>query len=319
MSSSSTESLSPEGPGSVSRAPNLPSGFTDIFTSRFVDTGDLRLHAVTGGSGPPLLLLAGWPQTWYAWRLLMPALARDYQVIAVDPRGVGLSDKPLAGYDTGTLAGDMVALMAVLGHQKFAMVGHDIGMWTGYALAADHPDRLDRLAVAEAAIPGLSPSPPLFGSRDLSDRLWHFGFNRLAEMNELLVSGREHLFFAHQFASKAASPTALPGHAVQVYVDALAASPEALRSSFEFYRALDTTIEQNERRRSRRLALPVLTIAGAESSGELVENTMRLAADDVESLILPDCGHYPAEEAPEAMLAALTVFLAPYRDGRTAN
>ncbi|MER5276735.1 alpha/beta hydrolase [Streptomyces sp. NPDC002809] len=319
MSSSSTESLSPEGPGSVSRAPNLPSGFTDIFTSRFVDTGELRLHAVTGGSGPPLLLLAGWPQTWYAWRLLMPALARDYQVIAVDPRGVGLSGKPLAGYDTGTLAGDMVALMAVLGHQKFAMVGHDIGMWTGYALAADHPDRLDRLAVAEAAIPGLSPSPPLFGSQDLSDRLWHFGFNRLAEVNELLVSGREHLFFAHQFASKAARPTALPGHAVQVYVDALAASPEALRSSFEFYRALDTTMEQNERRRSRRLALPVLTIAGAESSGELVGTTMRLAADDVESLILPDCGHYPAEEAPEAMLAALTVFLAPYRDGRTAN
>ncbi|MFD7426152.1 alpha/beta fold hydrolase [Streptomyces sp. NPDC059818] len=319
MSSSSTESLSPEGPGSVSRAPNLPSGFTDIFTSRFVDTGELRLHAVTGGSGPPLLLLAGWPQTWYAWRLLMPALARDYQVIAVDPRGVGLSDKPLAGYDTGTLAGDMVALMAVLGHQRFAMVGHDIGMWTGYALAADHPDRLDRLAVAEAAIPGLSPSPPLFGSQDLSDRLWHFGFNRLAEVNELLVRGREHLFFAHQFASKAANPTALPGHAVQVYVDALAASPEALRSSFEFYRALDTTTEQNERRRSRRLALPVLTIAGAESSGELVGTTMRLAADDVESLILPDCGHYPAEEAPEAMLAALTVFLAPYRDGRTAN
>ncbi|MFF2523013.1 alpha/beta fold hydrolase [Streptomyces liangshanensis] len=324
----------PVGPGSVSGVPDLPPGFAETFTSRYVDTGravdttpypdpgaapaphprPLHLHAVTGGEGPPLLLLAGWPQTWYAWRLLMPALARHHQVVAVDPRGVGLSDKPVDGYDTGTLAADMVALMAALGHERFAMVGHDIGMWTGYALAADHPDRLDRLVVAEAAIPGLSPSPPLFGNRELNDRLWHFGFNRLAELNEVLVRGREHAFFSHQFATKAATPTALPPHAVQVYVDALAAGPEALRSSFAFYRALDTTTEQNTRRKEHRLTLPVLTIAGADCSGELVGDTMRRAADHVESLILPNCGHYPSEEAPEATLTALTTFLTPYRE-----
>ncbi|MFG2140830.1 alpha/beta fold hydrolase [Streptomyces sp. NPDC048650] len=309
---------SPEGPGSTSGAPHLPPGFADIFTSRYVDTGELRLHAVTGGDGPPLLLVAGWPQTWYAWRLVMPALATNYQVVAVDPRGVGLSDKPRDGYDTGTLASDLVALMDALGHRRFAMVGHDIGMWTGYALAADHPDRLARLAVAEAAIPGLSPYPPLVGSRDANTRLWHFGFNRLDGINEQLVRGREHLFFSHQFASKAASPTALPDHAVDLYVGALSASPEALRSSFEFYRALDVTIEQNEQRAERRLTLPVLTIAGAQSTGELVGTTMRLAADDVQSVILPDCGHYPAEEAPEATLSALTAFLAPYLDAQSA-
>ncbi|GAA1245181.1 alpha/beta hydrolase [Kitasatospora nipponensis] len=300
----------PAGPGSVSGAPRLPPRFADTFTSRYVDAGDLRMHAVIGGEGPPLLLVAGWPQTWYAWRLVMPALAKDHQVVAVDPRGVGLTDKPRDGFDTGTLAGDLVALMAALGHRRFAMVGHDIGMWTGYALAADHPDRLDRLAVAEAAIPGLTPSPPLFGDQGANDRLWHFGFNRLGGLNEQLVQGREHLFFAHQFASKAASPTALPAHAVDLYVETLAADPEALRSSFEFYRALDVTIEQNRRRAERRLTLPVLAIAGARGVGGLVGDTMRLAADTVESLVLPDCGHYPAEEAPEAMLAALTPFLA---------
>jgi pimeloyl-ACP methyl ester carboxylesterase len=84
----------PEGPGSVSGAPNLPHGFTDTFTSRYVDTGDVRLHAVVGGDGPPLLLIHGWPGSWYYWRLVMPALARDFQVIAVDQRGIGLSDKP---------------------------------------------------------------------------------------------------------------------------------------------------------------------------------------------------------------------------------
>ena len=154
-------SPTPQGPGSVSGAPNLPAGFTGTFTSRYVDTGDLRLHAVTGGDGPPLLLVHGWPQTWYAWRMVMPALARDFQVIAVDQRGIGLSDKPEGGYDTGTLARDLVALMDALGHQRFAMVGHDTEMPIGYALAADHPERLDRLAVAEAVLPGVAPSPPL--------------------------------------------------------------------------------------------------------------------------------------------------------------
>src|ERR671920_1462342 len=128
MSSSSARPSTPEGPGSVSGAPNLPAGFTDTFTSRYVDAGGVRLHAVTGGEGPPLLLVHGWPETWYAWRLLMPRLARDFAVVAVDQRGIGLSDKPQDGYDTGTLAGDLLALMEALGHQRFAVVGHDTGM-----------------------------------------------------------------------------------------------------------------------------------------------------------------------------------------------
>src|SRR5215468_465331 len=164
MSSSSTGLPIPEGPGSVSGAPSLPDGFAGTFTSRYVDTGGLRQHVVTGGEGPPLLLLHGWPQTWYTWRLVMPALARDFFVVAPDQRGCGLSGKPEDGYDTATLAGDLVALMGALGHRRFAVAGHDTGMWIGYALAADHPDRIARLAVAEAAKPGVSPSPPLFGS-----------------------------------------------------------------------------------------------------------------------------------------------------------
>src|SRR5215203_7212112 len=97
MSSSSTHLPTPEGPGSVSGAPNLPEGFTDTFTSRYVNAGGLRQHAVIGGDGPPLLLMHGWPENWYAWRLLMPELARDFQVIAVDQRGIGLTDKTRIG------------------------------------------------------------------------------------------------------------------------------------------------------------------------------------------------------------------------------
>jgi hypothetical protein len=109
MRSSAAPPSTPEGPGSVSGAPNLPAGFTDTFTSRYIGTGALRQHAVIGGEGPPLLLVHGWPETWYAWRLLMPALARDFEVIAVDQRGIGLTDKPEDGYDSATLAGDLVA------------------------------------------------------------------------------------------------------------------------------------------------------------------------------------------------------------------
>jgi pimeloyl-ACP methyl ester carboxylesterase len=311
-----TSPSSPEGPGSVSGAPNLPAGFTDTFTSRYVDTGELRLHAVTGGGGPPLLLVHGWPQTWYAWRMVMPALARDFSVIAVDQRGIGLSDKPQGGYDTGTLAGDLAALMDALGHQRFAVCGTDVGMPIAYALAADHPGRLDRLVVSEAPLPGVSPSPPLFLPPLLNARLWHLAFNQLPKVNEQLVTGREDIFFGAEFDASAGTYK-LPGYAVKYYIDTLAADPDHLRGSFGFYRALPTTIAQNEQRKTRRLTLPVLAIGGGESAGEGVGTTMRLVADDVQAVVLAGSGHWVAEQAPEQLLATLTAFLAPYR-GATA-
>jgi pimeloyl-ACP methyl ester carboxylesterase len=306
----------PEGPGSVAGAPSLPEGFTDTFTSRYIDAGGLRQHVVTGGDGPPLLLIHGWPQTWYAWRLVMSALARDFTVIAPDQRGCGLSGKPEDGYDTGTLGGDLAALMDTLGHERFAVAGHDTGMWIGYALAADHPDRVERLAVAETPLPGVSPSPPLFANAHLNNALWHFAFNRLAAVNDQLVTGREEIYFGWQFATKAARP--LPEYAVRHYIDTLAASPEALHASFAIYRALDATIAQNQQRMIRPLPMPVLAIGGEHSLRDQVADTMKLAASDVETLVIRGCGHHPPEEAPEDTLAALTAFLAPYRDEQAA-
>jgi pimeloyl-ACP methyl ester carboxylesterase len=299
------------GPGSVSEAPHLPEGFAETFTSRYVDAGDVRLHAVIGGDGPPLLLVHGWPQTWYQWRLVMPALAREFEVIAVEQRGIGLSDKPQAGYDTGTQARDMVALMQALGHERFAMVGFDTGMPIGYAVAADHPDRLDRLVVGEAVISGVTPSPPLIGSAQANDQFWHLTFNRLTKLNEQLVSGRESLYFGFQFDKGGRK---LPDYAVDYYIDAIASSPDALRGSFGQYRAFDETIAQNEQRKTRKLSLPVLAIGGEKGIGEAVGVTMKLVADDVDSVIIPGSGHWVAEEAPDLLLATLAEFLAPYRD-----
>jgi len=315
MSSSSAGLPAPEGPGSVSGAPHLPEGFTSTFTSRYIETGELRLHAVTGGEGPPLLLVHGWPQTWYAWRMLMPALARDFSVVAVDQRGIGLSDKPHDGYDTATIAGDLVALMEALRHRRFALYGTDVGMPIAYALAADHRDRVDCLAVSEAPLPGISPSPPLFLPPGLNERLWHLAFNQLPKVNEQLVTGREEIFFGAEFDASAGTHK-LPDDTVRYYIDTLK-DPDHLRGSFGFYRAIPATTAQNEQRKTRRLTLPVLAIGGAESSGEGPGNTMKLTADDVQTLVIPGCAHWVAEQAPEQLLAALTTFLAPYRD-RTA-
>jgi pimeloyl-ACP methyl ester carboxylesterase len=315
MSSPSTQ-FTPEGLGSVSGSPNLPAGFTDTFASRYIDTGKLRLHAVIGGKGPPLLLVHGWPENWYAWRLLMPALARGFEVIAVDQRGIGLSDKPQDGYDTGTLADDLVALMDALGHERFAVVGHDTGLAIAYALAADHPDRVDRVVLAEIPGPPIATaSPPLFIPAPLNNRLWHIPFNRVEKLPEQLVEGREDIFFGYEFAVQGGK---LPDDVIKYYVR-LVSEPDALRGSFGWYRAFDATLAQNEERKTRRLTMPVLAIGGERSYGEHVGEAMKPLADDVQSVVIPGTGHWVAEEAPDEMLVALRPFLAPYREAPRAR
>jgi pimeloyl-ACP methyl ester carboxylesterase len=317
MSSSSAGLPTPEGPGSASGAPNLPAGFTDKFSSRYIDIGELRMHAVIGGDGPPVLLVHGWPQNWYAWRLVMPALAQDFEVIAPDQRGIGLSDKPQGGYDPGTLAADLVNLMDALGHQRFALVGTDTGLPIAYALASDHPDRVARVALGEVpGPPGAVPSPPLFVPEPLNNRLWHIAVNRLDEVNEQLVTGREDIYFGYEFAIQAGQ-NKLPDDLVDYYVGLLT-NPDSLHGSFAFYREWDTMVAQNAERKNRPLTMPVLGISGADSWGEGVGDAMKSLANDVQTAVIPGAGHWFAEQAPEETVAALTAFLAPYRGAHDA-
>jgi len=292
--------------------PGLPKAFWRTFTSRYVRVDGMRLHAVTGGGGPAVLLIGGWPQTWYAWRHVMPALAEEFTVVAIDSRGVGLSDKPASGYDSRTLAKDSVNLMKALGHDRFALISHDVGAWTGYALASDHPESVDRFVAMETITPGLTDPGPLLLPGSLNSRIWHFPFNRVEGINEQLVRGREHIYFAYQFATKGATPTSVPAQAVRVYVDALK-RPGALRSSFEFYRAIDEIIAQNAERKKSKLRMPVLAVGGEHGVGGGVGTEMRTVADNVTSVILPKIGHFLMDEGPEQVTAALNPFLSPYR------
>ena len=191
-------------------APYLPKGSTDTFTSRYIHANGVRLHAVVGGKGPPLLLVHGWPQTWYQWRLVMPALARGLPSHSDRPARDRASDKPQNGYDFGTQANDLIALMDALGHKRFAMIGFDTGMGIGYALAADHPDRVERLVVGEAIITSIYSLPPLIVPGPLNKRLWHIAFNRLdGDVNERLVRGREDIYFGAEYAQSALLATRL--------------------------------------------------------------------------------------------------------------
>jgi pimeloyl-ACP methyl ester carboxylesterase len=131
------------------------------------------------------------------------------------------------------------------------------------------------------------------------------------------VRGREDIFFGAEFSASAGT-NKLSDDNVQYYVDGLASSPEALHGSFQLYRAFGATAAQNEERKTRRLAMPVLAMGGAQSGGTMAADTMRLAADDVETLVIPDIGHWLAEQAPDELVEALTAFLAPYRDRSAA-
>jgi pimeloyl-ACP methyl ester carboxylesterase len=313
-------SRTPRGPGSVSGAPRLPAGFRKTFRSRFVHAGGIRQHVVVGGEGPPLLLVHGWPENWYAWRFLMLPLARNFEVIAVDQRGIGLTDKPRGGYDSAALADDLAALMDVLGHQRFAVLGHDTGYFISYALAADHRDRVDRMALAEVpGPPTLEFSPPMFAPAALNNRLWHIPFNRVDdELVVDMVRGNANAYYRYEFTIQSGG-RALPEYAIEYYVHLYNRSRDVLRATFGFYRDWDATLDQNKQRKSKPLTIPVLGIGGENSWGELAAGGMKPFAKDVQGVVIPGAGHWVAEQAPKQMLAALTSFLAPYRAASRAH
>lgn len=302
----------------VTNGEKVPAGFADTFESKFVEANGIRQHVVVGGDGPPLLLVHGWPEDSYAWRFVMQPLAKDYTVIAVDQRGIGLTEKTAGGYDSETLADDLAALMTELGHEKFAVVGHDTGYIISYALAADHRDRVERLAVAEIpGPPGLTEhGPELFLDEADNNRLWHIPFNRVDdELIVNLVRGAADEFFRYEFKIQGGGQT-LPDYAIKHYVKTFNKDKDTLRAGFGLYREWDSLLAKNFERGMTPLTIPVIGIGGANSWGGAAAGGIAPAAPQVESAIIPGAGHWVAEQAPEALVEVLSTFLAPYGDAQ---
>lgn len=285
---------------------------TDGLTHRYVRIDGQRIHCVSAGSGRPVLLIPGWPQTWYAWRGVIRALAaQGFQAIAVDPPGSGQSDRPEQGYDTGHVAEVLHQVMLQLGFARYSVVGHDVGMWIAYALASDRPQAVERLALTEAVIPGLAEAPPIFVAPEQNIFLWHFMFNQLQDLPELLISGREAQYLAYMFEKWSVHQERV---AVQTYINAYSV-PGGLRGGFAYYRAIPESIRQNRERARRPLEMPVLAIGAEQATDDAPLLTLQGNALDLQGAIVPGCGHFITEEAPEAFVAHLLPFLGREQGG----
>ena len=288
--------------------PGLSPEVKQQFFSYHAQVNRVRLHYVMGGSGEALLLIPGWPQSWYTWRYIMPRLAENYTVIAVDPRGIGDSDKAGSGYDFANLATDMAKLMEKVGYSSYRIVGHDIGMWIGYAVAAKYPKRVSRLAVIEAVIPGVADAPTIFQPPAKNKKVWHFMFNQLPDLPETLIEGRERKYLNWLFDNKAYRTSAISPADLDEYVR-IYSIPGAIRTGFEFYRAIPQSMNQVQEWQQQKLSMPVLAIGGSESTGLESLRTMKKVADNVNGGQIEGCGHYIPEECPNELFQQLSEFM----------
>jgi pimeloyl-ACP methyl ester carboxylesterase len=280
----------------------------------YADLGDVRLHYVTAGSGFPMVLLHGWPQSWYEWRHVIPGLAERFQVIAPDLRGLGDSSRPADGYDKKTVEGDIWRLVHdVLGISAFYLVGHDWGGPTAYAVAVAHPEAVRKLVIVDVTIPG-------DGSPNMSQggRRWHHAFHQTLDLPEALIAGREDVYLGWFYRTYGARPDALSEADIAEYLRVYR-QPGALRAGFSYYRAIPKDIADNAATVAAgfKLPMPVLALGGDRSWGrgmEVVESLQRLATN-VQGGVVENCGHWMPEEQPAFLLNRILAFVTE-PDGR---
>jgi haloacetate dehalogenase len=273
------------------------------------------IHARVGGSGPPLLLLHGYPQTHVMWHRVAPRLAERFTVVAADLTGYGGSHRPAlssdhAAYSKRAMAADQVKAMGALGFERFAVVGHDRGGRCGYRMALDHPTRVERLAVLD-----IVPTVEVYRRADMAMGLgyWHWFFlSQPAPFPERVISADPEAFFAG--GSMAGGEEQFGAEAFARYRDAWN-EPQAVAAFCEDYRAgatVDYVIDDGDRVAGNRIGCPALALWG--SRGALpawydVLAVWREWADDLRGREV-DATHYLAEDAPDEVAAELESFLA---------
>jgi pimeloyl-ACP methyl ester carboxylesterase len=268
----------------------------------------IRLHYVIAGQGPPVVLLHGWPQTWYQWRKIIPPLARRYTVVAPDLRGYGESDKPASGYDKRTMAADVHALVHALGHVRIRLVGHDRGARVAHRYALDYEDEVERLALLD-----IIPTRVAWERLDARSGpgYWHWLFHMVPDLPELLVGANVEAYLRHFFRDWSYQTGVFTPEDIAVYVHAQT-QPGALRAGFEDYRAGGTVDLAHDRADAgRRLVAPTLVLWATEGADAKtgVLDTWREVSQDVQGEGIPECGHFLAEEQPQAVAARLLQFL----------
>jgi pimeloyl-ACP methyl ester carboxylesterase len=269
---------------------------------RFAEVNGTKLHYLTAGQGEPVLLLHGYAQTSHMWRPLIAELAKTHTVIAPDLRGFGQSAKPESGYDKKSLAQDVHALMASLGHKHFGVAGHDIGLMVAYALAAQHPAEVKRIALMDAFLPGVGDWTSVWLLRDL----WHFHFYGKTPL--ALVEGRERIYFEHFWNDFAADPARSVSEADRQFYAAAYAQPGGMRAGFEVFRAFEQDAKDFAGFAKTKLKMPMLVLTGEKASGEFLIAQGRLVAETVEGVIIKGSGHWLMDEARDQVVPKLLAF-----------
>ncbi|GAA4610711.1 alpha/beta hydrolase [Actinoallomurus liliacearum] len=304
-------------PGAVSDV-ELARSLDGGFVSDHADVNGIRLHYVAGGRGEPLVLLGGWPQTWWEFHKIMPPLAERFRVIAVDLRGMGGSDRPAGGYDKKTMAGDILGLVRHLGHETVHIAGHDIGGMVAYAFAANHPAHTRRIALLDIAHPderfyaySLLPKP---GRQQVGGDihagpgrfLWWFAFNQVPGLPERLLAGRSRHLIDWMCDYLIEDPRSIDEHDRNVYAHAYS-TEDAIRAGNAWYRAFGQDIE--DEKTYAPVTAPILGLGGGEGGHRLLQAILADKGTDVQVVEVPDSGHYIPEEQPEAVVRHLTRFL----------
>jgi pimeloyl-ACP methyl ester carboxylesterase len=279
--------------------PTLPS----TFKSQIVHSpAGADIFVRSAGSGPVVVLIHGYAETSDSWAPLAAELVKTYTVIVPDLRGIGSSSRPATGYDKKTQAADIRAVVTTLGFDHTFVVSHDIGIMVAYAYAALYPDKVDRLVVMDAPLPGIAPWDDLVKDH----RLWHFSFWGPDE--ERLVQGRERIYLDRIWNDFSATPTQ-PDDATRKFYAAQYAKPGAMRSGFAHFKAFDQDAKDNQLFAKTKLPMPVLAVGGEKSFGATEAVVFRSVATNVREAIVPNSGHWLMEESPTYTVALIRDYL----------
>jgi len=271
--------------------------------SRTADVDGLKLHYLTAGHGPAVVLLHGYAQNSRMWRPLIPLLADKFTVIAPDLPGIGESDIPKGPVDMKWAATRIHALVNSLGFKKTEIVGHDIGLMVAYAYAAQFPTETEKLVLMDAFLPGIGEWESTYNDPNI----WHFRFN--GPTPEKLVKGRERTYFEHYWNDFAADKNhSIPEADRKAY--ALAFSrPGRMRAGWAYFISFPQTAKDFAQFSHTKLTMPVLVIGGEKSRGDALGREAKEAASNVSVVILKNTGHWLMEENPKETMDALVKFL----------
>jgi len=277
------------------------------FSNHYAEVNGTTLHYVSGGEGEPLILIPGYPETWWAYHKVMPLLAQKYRLIVIEMRGMGSSAKPVDGYEKKNMAKDIFELVNLLGFEKVAIAGHDIGAHVAFSFAANYPQLTSHLIVLDTPHPDAGmyqlPMLPVLGAPYLYP--WWLAFNQVKELPEQLLEGKMSLVIDWLFRHLLLAPESISDFDRAVYVAAYD-NKEAIRASNAWYQAFPQDIEDHKTYGP--LSMPVIGIGG--SGYEMLAMSLPASATDLQLKKVNDSGHFILAEQPEQTAQFILEFLA---------